>query len=503
MKNRRNTFIVLGGMGFLLFVALILYIATSRSELERVRSSLQKRGERLSPAEIVTNLPPNISNGVNDLLSAAGGMPAAFGFPLGHVYVRPSVRLVDSEIKVMPAEVRIDGGRRIWSSNVWEEAAPYFETNRHTWVLAVDALTNDVIRTHLDWNKGFSGLTMGHLVELKRLSGWAAMSVAYDLNRGDQDMAILVATDGFRILGKYQGDPTLVGMRARSALGTILGMRTWLILQYESWSDAQLRVFQSAVSSAGTAGSMLECMEMERAMVLQLWEQIMNDPAVAMAAFGAPGGGMRKLLLNGAVRAWNIAPAHQDMSWYLQRIQGELDLARTTVSLQSYEHFSTTKVAHATGSPAWWQWLSKMAWLDFTRTVQIVFKAETFREIQTAAIALKRHKLRTGKYPEKLQDLVPQYLSEVPVDWMDGRELRYRSEADGSFKLWSIGDDLTDQGGDPSSLKKPNRYTWESGRDWVWPTAASPSETQRFIEDNRKEWRRSIGTTGLIGVASP
>lgn len=503
MKNRRNTIIVIGGMGFLLFVGLIFYVATSRSELERVRSSLQKRGERLSPAEIVTNLPPNISNGVNDLLSAAGGMPAAFGTRLGHVYVRPGVRLLDSEIKVMPAEVRIDGGRRIWSSNVWEEAAPYFETNRHTWVLAVDALTNDVIRTHLDWSKGFSGLTISHLGELKLFSAWAAMAVAYDLNQGDQDMAMQIATDGFRILGKYQGDPTLVGMMTRSAMGTILGMRTWLILQYEGWIDAQLREFQSAVSSSGMAGSMLECMEMERAMVLQLWEQIMNDPAVAMVTFGAPGGGMRKLLLNGAVRAWNIAPAHQDMSWYLQRIQDELDLARTTVSLRSYEHFSTTKAAHPTGSPAWWQWLSKVAWLDFKRSVQIVFKAETFREIQVAAIALKRHKTSTGKYPEKLQDLVPQFLSEVPVDWMDGSELRYVLEADGRFKLWSIGDDLKDQGGDPSSLKKPNRYTWESGRDWVWPTAATPSETQKFVERNRRKWMESVGTNGLIGGASP
>ncbi|MCS7263318.1 MAG: hypothetical protein NZ805_00635 [Armatimonadetes bacterium] len=41
------------------------------------------------------------------------------------------------------------------------------------------------------------------------------------------------------------------------------------------------------------------------------------------------------------------------------------------------------------------------------------------------------------------QDLVPNHLPNVSKDPSDGKPLRYRKEWQG-FKLWSVGDDLTD-----------------------------------------------------------
>jgi len=98
-------------------------------------------------------------------------------------------------------------------------------------------------------------------------------------------------------------------------------------------------------------------------------------------------------------------------------------------------------------------------------------KAQTLAQLTAAAIALERYHLRSGKYPASLAELVPGIMKQVPVDYMDGKDLRYRLREDGSFLLYSVGEDWIDQSGDarPPEGKTTN---FLNGRDWVWPHAA-------------------------------
>jgi hypothetical protein len=74
-----------------------------------------------------------------------------------------------------------------------------------------------------------------------------------------------------------------------------------------------------------------------------------------------------------------------------------------------------------------------------------------------AALAVQRHRLKAGRLPEKLSDLVPAYLRSVPRDPFDGKEMRYKKLAAG-FVVYSIGEDLSDDGG----KERPPRRTEES-----------------------------------------
>jgi hypothetical protein len=100
-------------------------------------------------------------------------------------------------------------------------------------------------------------------------------------------------------------------------------------------------------------------------------------------------------------------------------------------------------------------------------------RAETEREMTLAAIALKRYQLRHGRLPENLAALVPEFLSEVPHDWFNGEVLHYRLQADGTFLLYSVGEDGKDAGGDPR-LVDGSRFT----RDLVWPMPATAKEVR-------------------------
>jgi hypothetical protein len=84
--------------------------------------------------------------------------------------------------------------------------------------------------------------------------------------------------------------------------------------------------------------------------------------------------------------------------------------------------------------------------------------------------ALERYRLARGVYPGSLEVLAPQYIDDLPHDIIDGKPYHYQLRADGSFQLYSVGWNQTDDGGE-FALKKdsPKQIDYKNG-DWPWPT---------------------------------
>jgi hypothetical protein len=61
-------------------------------------------------------------------------------------------------------------------------------------------------------------------------------------------------------------------------------------------------------------------------------------------------------------------------------------------------------------------------------------------------VAVERYRLKMGNWPDKLDDLKPEFLKVIPLDPYDGRSLRYVRRADG-VTVYSIGGDGSDNGG--------------------------------------------------------
>jgi len=120
------------------------------------------------------------------------------------------------------------------------------------------------------------------------------------------------------------------------------------------------------------------------------------------------------------------------------------------------------------------------------KTFVRVTKIETSRRMVVAAIALKRYHLKHDAYPPNLAALTPDFLSEVPRDSIDGQPLRYRLNADGTFLLYSIGDDGKDDGGDATPPEGVKSIQWQRGRDWVWPQPATAEEIRKFYDNPPK-----------------
>ncbi len=77
-------------------------------------------------------------------------------------------------------------------------------------------------------------------------------------------------------------------------------------------------------------------------------------------------------------------------------------------------------------------------------------------------LALRAYSVEKGHPPEKLADLVPEYLPEVPEDPYSGTRLVYRRNPTG-YVLYSVGPDGRDDGGQPG----PYGYGLEPGTDML------------------------------------
>jgi hypothetical protein len=100
------------------------------------------------------------------------------------------------------------------------------------------------------------------------------------------------------------------------------------------------------------------------------------------------------------------------------------------------------------------------------------------------ALAAERYRQKRGNWPQSLADLVPQYLSAVPLDPFDGKPLRYRKTDRGAV-VYSLFDDGRGEGGDPNRAPDAESHRdvvftlWNVDQRRLPPLPAPPPEDGR------------------------
>ncbi len=126
---------------------------------------------------------------------------------------------------------------------------------------------------------------------------------------------------------------------------------------------------------------------------------------------------------------------------FLQQIWGEAvpdaialpyPLAESTLQ-EMTRYRPPTHVEHATSGLGRWA---------FT-----IARSRTFKQITLATLAVLTYHAEKGAYPERLSDLVPDYLDQLPIDGFTDEPLRYRLDQRYGFIVYSVGENLRDDGG--------------------------------------------------------
>jgi len=179
--------------------------------------------------------------------------------------------------------------------------------------------------------------------------------------------------------------------------------------------------------------------------------------------------------------AYKLTSIDQDELFYLRNMQEGITAMRLLKAQRPWAEAKqrlsqiTTNVNTIARSPQKIRYpFSMMAIPNYMRACETAVHGEIERQMTLAAIALRRFQLRHGQLPPSLEALVPEFLPAVPCDYLGAKPLSYRLKADGSYVLYSVGEDGKDDGGDPTPSPGQPGGLW-TGRDAVWLSPASES----------------------------
>jgi hypothetical protein len=99
--------------------------------------------------------------------------------------------------------------------------------------------------------------------------------------------------------------------------------------------------------------------------------------------------------------------------------------------------------------------------------VQKTAFAQTAADTAALACALERYRLAHGQFPDSLEALTPQFISQLPHDIINAQPLKYRRGHDGRFVLYSVAWNEKDDGGMVAMTRSGEGADFNEG-DWVW-----------------------------------
>jgi hypothetical protein len=227
-------------------------------------------------------------------------------------------------------------------------------------------------------------------------------------------------------------------------------------LELHAWRDPQLIALQNQLKDNNSIAGFVEALKCGRAILFSS----MENGELVKAAFKSSGDG-----------AWTRLKRHPEMLLLSLAPRGALfydGFARKTRAWRNMINALTPAdgiLRPGDVSQAFAFWKRAQQSLPFLlRTKTLVDEAQI-------ACALERYRLAHGEYPETLDTMVPQFIEKLPRDIINGAPLHYRRTDDGSFLLYSVGWNETDDGGQIVLPKgDPKKATIG---DWVWKNSMS------------------------------
>jgi hypothetical protein len=516
---------ILIGLAAVMGVAALWLTITHYQAKNRVaayRRKLISQGEKLTIVELIPKPSSDEDNGASELLAAtiqlkissSNTLPIATAMPSGH-------SRISWKEEVLPTEE---------VPNVWPGIIAELDSKKNSLMAARKALEKPNLLFPIAYEQG-SMILLPHLASVKQAEMCLAFDAEANLRNGNtaESQADLLAC--VALVNHFAKDePLQISQLVRAAAGQIAASATWEALQSSGWKEEQLLELQRAWDSFTFLDNLENTLAMERASGQEIFDMARGsfNTVQAYAVLGtAPAGqsGFDELteLGKGLVEdplggfkaiidrypkywAWKGWWSYEEELCYLQACQLGIEEIRAARSRKGME-ISTNELesrlksllnSHPQAETRFFLGFAYPATVKFVTRLQA---AEIARRMVVTDLALKRFRLKNQSYPDQLVQLVPQFISTVPLDPVDGNPLRYRLNPDGSFVLYSVGENGVDDNGDSSEIlksasPKPRRFSvWYKRRDAVWPQPATAEEIKAYhtvVGEGRAENRRGV-----------
>jgi len=391
-------------------------------------------------------------------------------------------RLMEYEIpadmkKLLPvvgsAEPLAPGER--WSPD--EAAAASDHLGRFESELSVihEAVQLDHGCTQVNWSTPMLQTNMPGLSELRSVGKVLALEALLAAQQGDSEQASAIVRDTSRIERAIDDNPTMIGQLVRLAVRANFMDCAEETVNLCGLGDRDLAELDELLRQENVRTQYKRGLLVERVIYIEDLGWAMaggdQDGIAKIAARCIPGFASEILVLELGVYNKLLdaidGPDPQALAAFDLAIQEAADLPRRCVMLK---------------------WLLP----SLRRSCVLSMRCVGMQRALRAALAAERFRLATGRWPDDLSALVPQYLDAVPVDPFDGQPIRFKRTDEG-VNIWCVGDDMVDNGGD---IKRFERLSsCEKPADWGWimlnpdqrnrPRPQAPSSAPASLQEER------------------
>ena len=482
---------------------------SARRKLAEYKKQLIAQGEKLDLASHALPRNSGVSNMAGQFLAFSGR------------WFIPHSDDFSSAMKLMAP-----GAAAISYTNLDAKLMASYETNKIQAAQLREILRGAKIDFEVDYSHGVD-TPLPHLAEIKRMSlqlSETARQALHERDFGEAALDLGAEADMLRLLSQ---EPVLISSLVRIACARIAIGAAWEGLQRNGWNDAQLAALQAKWQQLNLFTNLDAVMAAERAFAIDALAKArhftnvaqlspfwgLTGPPPATPTFGDWLGELMKdpkAAINDAyIRypkfwMWKSSWSYEEELCALQMITAEVEACRRIDTL-NYCALTLGELPNQTSNilhsfpKSESHFMASYGYMDgpLHRGLVKSVQAEVSRQLLVTAIALERFHLRHSAWPDTLEKLVPDFLPQVPLDFMDGKPLRYRSGINGLYVLYSVGLDGKDDGGDPSP--PPNETSFNNFgdmRDIVWPQPASPQQIQDF-------GKKHNGSTNALLLEAP
>lgn len=324
-------------------------------------------------------------------------------------------------------------------------------------------------RLPLQYENGFEGVgeLLPYLASMKRCGQMLQLRVLAGLDNGQSDQALADVKLLLRVTDSLRNQPFLISHLVRMAMLALTLQPIYEGLAQHRWSDGQLVELEQELAKEDFLADYQFAMRGERACAIAAFEaqRITREYRTVEESFGT------NKVVTVSFRFMPSAFFYQNELAFArlheQFVLPLVDLTNRVVSpTLAQAAAAAVKAQGQTYSPYKVQAL--MVFPAISKAVEKFAFAQSSIDLARVACALERYRLAQGGYPETLNALVPQFIAQLPHDIINGQPLKYRRSVDGSFVLYSVGWNETDDGGVVAMTKGKTPRVEQGNGDWVW-----------------------------------
>lgn len=514
------------GIALGLVLACLALLANARWKLASYRAQLCAQGAKLTVEELVPPSVPEEQNAGPQLEVLVAQLRDGLS-TFANFTVADTMRLVaPGRARISWRQPQMPAG--LYGTNVaWEAVATVHQTNQALLHRVRALLERPRLDLRLNYQGGFNGLSPQLTTQAtvyRAVARWLARSASLTLHEGNLNAATADLHALLQLARLQAEEPLILCQLLQQATVSMALNATWEALQAPTWSDDQMALLQRDWQALEFIRPLERSLEMERAIVLGsfprlrrsgaelgqlMWEGgILPNPSPPAPAPSPPAtppsrGWFRtaadwihesvvSTARGGMTIVWQWYWSYPDELNYLKFMRAALAGVERVPAGMPYKAASDQLLAEFRRQGFGEENIDRRLVVSCVNRYEVnkllarTARTEALRQLALAAIALERYRHVHGKLAPTLEALVPEFLSKKPIDSLDGQPLRYQPHADGTFLLYSVGEDGRDDGGDPRpALSGSASLNWLQGRDWVWPEVASPQEVDAFAAKNK------------------